>query len=310
MACAWFGVRWLHPNDNWVVRSGMNKNEWTHQYLMCMLWSFCQLGVGESPLQPTNTTEMFLNCIIAFRSLITTATLISTMSNLIAGLRSLREDEANQFRLLRRYLAQNQIPNNICHKVTQFLQHQFAKNQKARSSDLRVPLLDLLSGPLFRELQFARHGASLSKVPVMRDLLQARDIQTLEALYTLTNSLQRLTAATRDIIFLSGSIAVCAYFPLGGRLSYFRDQGEERVNDRCWVAEACLWMPWTHMGDFEATYVSDLLCLDANGFGETLLKTTPMKNMASAYANEFLDACRKQADFCYFCPKCSIVQCY
>jgi len=86
MACAWFGVRWLHPNDNWVVKSGMDQNYWTHQYLMCMLWSFCQLGVGESPLQPTNETEMVLNCVIAFRSLITSATLISTMSNLIAGL--------------------------------------------------------------------------------------------------------------------------------------------------------------------------------------------------------------------------------
>ena len=113
MACAWFGVRWLHPNDNWVV-------------------SFCQLGVGESPLQPTNTTEMLLNCVIAFRALITTATLISTMSDLIAGLRSLREDEAAQFRLLRRFLAQNNIPHDVSHKVTQFLQHQFTNAQKAR----------------------------------------------------------------------------------------------------------------------------------------------------------------------------------
>lgn len=156
-----------------------------------------------------------------------------------------------------------------------------------------MPLLDLLSGPLFRELQFARHGASLSKVPLIQDLLQAPDIQTLEALYALTNSLHRLTVATRDIIFLSSSVAVCAYFKLGGRLSYFRE-GEERVNDQCWVAEACLWMPWIHMGDFEAKEVSDLLCLDANGFCETLSKM-PMKNLASAYATDFLDACRELA---------------
>ena len=139
MACAWFGVRWLHPNDNWVVKSGMDQNYWIHQYLMCMLWSFCQLGVGESPLQPTNETEMVLNCVIAFRSLITSATLISTMSNLIAGLRSLREDEATQFRLLRRFLAQNSIPHEVSHKVTQFLQHQFAKSQKARCDIVKSP---------------------------------------------------------------------------------------------------------------------------------------------------------------------------
>lgn len=146
MACAWYGIRWLHPGNNWVVKSGMDENEWPHQYLMCMLWSFCQLGVGESPLQPTNTTEMLLNCAIAFRSLITSATLISTMSNLIAGLRSLREDEATQFRLLRRFLARNHIPHDVCHKVTQFLQHQFAKHQQSRPGTVDVLMLYYVGG--------------------------------------------------------------------------------------------------------------------------------------------------------------------
>ena len=37
------------------------------------------------------------NSVIAFRSLITAATLISTMGGLMAGLRKLREDEFNEF---------------------------------------------------------------------------------------------------------------------------------------------------------------------------------------------------------------------
>ena len=41
---------------------------------------------------------------MAVVSLITTATLISTMSALMAGLRKLREDEFTEFRLLRHYL--------------------------------------------------------------------------------------------------------------------------------------------------------------------------------------------------------------
>ena len=102
------------------------------KYLLCMLWSFCQLGVGESPLQPVNTLEMMLNCLIAFRSLVTAATLISTMSDLIAGLRVLREDETHQFRLLRRFLSTNHIPLDVGQKVTQFVQHQYAKSKRSR----------------------------------------------------------------------------------------------------------------------------------------------------------------------------------
>lgn len=162
---------------------------------------------------------------------------------------------------------------------------------RARSSDLRVPILDLLSGPLFRELQFERHRASLCKLPMLKDLLEAPDIQTLETLHSATRSLYQLVAATRDIIFLSGSRATSAYFKLGGTLAYYRDQGEEIVDDSCWVAEACLWTPWIHMGDFEAKSVSDLLCLDADSFCETLAKTWSTQLVASAYAVEFLDTC-------------------
>eukprot|EP00438_Fugacium_kawagutii_P009044 Skav202979 [mRNA] locus=scaffold2274:567188:569157:- [translate_table: standard] len=272
-------------------KSGMDQQYWTHQYLMCMLWSFCQLGVGESPLQPTNTTEMLLNCAIALRALITAATLISTMSDLIAGLRSLREDEAQQFRQLRRFLAENKIRSDVSQKVTQFLQHQFEKNQKARSTGMRVPLLDLLSGPLFKELQFERHRDSLHNLPLIKDLLEAPDIQTLETLHSAASSLYQLVAAARDIIFLSGNLASSAYFKLSGKLSYFQDQGEEEVNNTYWVAEACLWTPWIHMGDFEAQEVSDLLCLDASGFCETLSKSWSTQQAANAYAKQFLDAC-------------------
>ena len=71
-----------------------------------------------------------------------------------------------------------------------------------RSSDLRVPLLDLLSRPLFRELQFERHRTSLCKLPVLKALLEAPDIQTLEVMHSTSNSLCQLVAAAQDIIFL------------------------------------------------------------------------------------------------------------
>lgn len=132
MACAWYGIRWWNPGNSWVESSGLDDLQVEQKYLLCMLWSFCQLGVGESPLQPVNTLEMMLNCLIAFRSLVTAATLISTMSDLIAGLRVLREDETHQFRLLRRFLSTNHIPLDVGQKVTQFVQHQYAKSKRSR----------------------------------------------------------------------------------------------------------------------------------------------------------------------------------
>ena len=158
-----------------------------------------------------------------------------------------------------------------------------------RSSDLRVPLLDLLSRPLFRELQFERHRASLCKLPMVKDVLEAPDIQTLEVLYSTTSNLCQLVAAAGDMIFLSGSHASSSYFKLSGTLAYYHDTGETAVDNSCWVAEACLWTPWIYMGEFEAIEVSDLLCLDADGFCATLSKTWITQRAASEYAREFLE---------------------
>ena len=129
--------------------------------------------MGSSPAKPTNVVEMAYCIVIAFRSLITSSTLISTVSNLMAGLSHIKEDENTQFRLLRNYLGQNHIPPHLAQKITHFLQYQHAggiafgssrgllvrytlRQQArcglarqgavaARSADMEVPILELLS---------------------------------------------------------------------------------------------------------------------------------------------------------------------
>ncbi|CAE7264443.1 CngA [Symbiodinium sp. CCMP2592] len=296
MACAWFGVSWLNADgENWVAASGLKNRDVLYQYLSCILWSFAQLGVGEFQLPPTNSIEMLLCAFIAFRSLITAATLISTMGNLIAGLRKIREDETSEFRLLRRFLKHNNIPHEVGHKVTQFLQHQYSEKQQSRSADVRVPLLDLLSPPLFNELCFERYRDSLCKLKLVDDLLEDPDMQTVLALHQLArSSLTQLVAASGDVIFLSGKVASAAYLKVSGSLSYYRDDGVEELDDSRWITEVCLWTAWVYMGDLESNTVSDMLCLDATTFCQMLNQTYATQRAASIYAKRFLNVLKKQ----------------
>ncbi|CAE7241617.1 CngA, partial [Symbiodinium microadriaticum] len=237
MACAWFGVSWLNADgENWVAASGLKHRDVLYQYLSCILWSFAQLGVGEFVLPPTNSIELLLCAFIAFRSLITAATLISTMGNLIAGLRKIREDETSEFRLLRRFLKHNNIPHEVGHKVTQFLQHQYSEKQQSRSADVRVPLLDLLSPPLFNELCFERYRDSLCKLKLVDDLLEDPDMQTVLALHQLArSSLTQLVAASGDVIFLSGKME---------RLLLLRPSCSEAVRHQARLEMVFLITPW------------------------------------------------------------------
>ncbi|CAE7861083.1 ALP1 [Symbiodinium necroappetens] len=298
VACAWFGVHWLNSSENWVLASGLDDRDAVFQYLSCLLWAFCQLGVGESPLLPTNKMEMVLNSVVGFRSLVTSATLIS--SGLIAGLRKLREDEISEFRLLRRYLQQNSIPHALGQKVTQFLQHQYAERQHERSLHMHVPLLSLLSRLMYQELQFERHRVALSKIGVVRELLEGDEVHCLHTLHQMASeSLAPILGAAGDSIFLSGHVAKSSFLMMTGRLCYYRDDSSEILDDTRWVAEMCLWAPWVHMGDLEAQDTSELLSLDADGFCATLGHNWETQRAASRYARRFVDAVQMLG-----CPCC------
>ena len=122
------------------------------------------------------------------------------------------------------------------------------------------------------------------------ELLEAPDMQILEALHSVSGSLTQLVAATGDVVFLSGSHAQAAYFKMGGCLMYYSDEGKEEVTSSSWIAEACFWTPWIHLGDCEAADVSEFLSLDANGFLQSLCKSWSTQRAAIAHAKLFVDA--------------------
>lgn len=295
IACGWFAVSHLDSQVNWVLELGLDSQSVAYQYLTCMNWAFAQLGVGSSSAKPVNSLEMGFCILIAFRSLMTSATLISTVSNLMAGLSKIKEDENTEFRLLRCYLKQNDIPQPLSQKVTQFLQHQYSLRQEARSADMEVPVLTLLSKQLQGELQFARYHKALCQLQVVHDLDQMRDLQVLQVMQRMSRTaISNTVVASKDVIFLAGAEAKAAYFTQSGSLTYFHDDGQQTVDCNSWIAEVCIWTPWVYMGDLVAEDVSRLAILDVDEFCETLGASWMTQNAARRYAEDFLENMRKQ----------------
>jgi len=291
IACAWFAVS--HVNSrNWVTELGIENSAVEYQYLTCLNWAFAQLGVGSSPALATNVPEMAYCIVIAFRSLITSSTLISTVSNLMAGLSKIKEDENTEFRLLRCYLAQNDIPPELGQKITQFLQYQYTLRQEARSADMEVPLLELLSPQLQGELQFARSESNLCKLQVLHDLLEMADRQVLHILHRLAqDAVKNYIVASADVIFLAGNHAPSAFLKLSGDLTYSNedsDEADETINSEFWVAEVALWTQWHYLGDLVSSDVSRVASLDVQGFCHALTMSWQTQRAASRYAAQFL----------------------
>eukprot|EP00438_Fugacium_kawagutii_P027841 Skav201814 [mRNA] locus=scaffold1071:292659:294698:+ [translate_table: standard] len=292
IACAWFAASHM-SSENWVTVLGIENSSMEYQYLTCMNWAFAQLGVGSSPALATNVPEMAYCIVIAFRSLITSSTLISTVSNLMAGLSKIKEDENTEFRLLRAYMAQNHIEPQLAQKITQFLQYQYTLRQEARSADMEVPLLEMLSPQLQGELQFARSRRDLCKLQVLNELLETADRQVVHILHRVAqDAVKNLVVAAADVIFLAGNPAPSAFLKLSGELTYCNedsDEGDETVTGEVWIAEVALWTPWHYLGDLVSADVSRVSSLDVEVFCHALSTSWQTQRAASRYAVTFLD---------------------
>ncbi|CAJ1394724.1 unnamed protein product [Effrenium voratum] len=90
---------------------------------------------------------------------------------------------------------------------------QYALKQQAKSSDLKVPLLELLSQQLRSELYFARFRNALSKISFLQNLLASDDVQTFKILHEIaTNALRDMVVVRRRTSWMTHSgWQRCAY---------------------------------------------------------------------------------------------------
>lgn len=105
-----------------------------------------QLGVGQTEIEAVSLPERIFSILVMFAALLSFSTLVSSMTSLMARLDQLKTEEVSQFRSLRRFLAENQIEQELSHRVMRFLQHSLNVKKSVQSDDPQV--LEMLSKPL------------------------------------------------------------------------------------------------------------------------------------------------------------------
>ena len=289
VACCWFGITHIAGEPSWVSENSVASKSVLDQYLKSLNWSFAQLGVGSTNIFPTNTLEEAYSVIIAIRSLLTYATLVSTMTNLMTGLSKIREGEETDFRLLYAYLKANDIPEALRRKVARFVEHQYRLRTGSKVGDDDIPVLSLLSPQLRGELMLAKYRKSLCKLPLVRELLDLENVQVVQVMHHVaTTAVRDIAVAAGDLVFYAGSAASAAFQKLSGDLRYQVEVDDEVVASRLWIAEVCLYTPWVYQGDLLASEVSRLLVLDADAFRESLCQCRLTQKAASEHARQFV----------------------
>eukprot|EP00439_Symbiodinium_sp_Y106_P060472 s422_g8.t4 len=288
IACLWFGVGYLNmtPGATWLSMSGLQQQDVWYQYTTCLHWAFAQLGVGNVEIEAYNVPERAFCICVAVLSLITTATLVSTITSLMTALDKKRNDEMHQFRNLHRFLRHSEIPEELSDRITRLLQYAYHA-QTDCTSDSDVPILKLLSKGLRSELQFTRYESALEKLTFLRSLMSS-DKQTPQegkVLQSLaTKALYTVEFAQNDVVFCQGGIADAAFLVLSGRFRYTRRMKGFIISDEHWVAEVCLWTPWLYVGEMVAKEIGRSVAVEVEAFCECIGAVWEMRQQATYFA--------------------------
>ncbi|CAE6932383.1 KCNH7 [Symbiodinium natans] len=290
VACSYWGLGRINADSsNWIDVYSLSDRSFGYQYTTTLHWAVCQLGLGANIIEATNFAERVFCIVTVLVALVTFSSLVSLMTSLLTSLHNVQEEEQHQFRLLRSFLLRNHIPQSLSQRVTKFLQHSY-NIQREAISDSQVPLLAHLSKNLFGELQFARYQRSLSSMAFVETLLEGRNHQHMQILHDMSvQALAQSVLAKGEVVFYAGNLAEQCFVASTGQLEYCQGKECTTVCVDQWVAEMCLYTPWSYLGDLFTQELSIMVIMNMEGFCECVCKSPDMQLQTRKFAQLYVD---------------------
>ncbi|CAE7612555.1 Hcn2 [Symbiodinium sp. CCMP2456] len=299
MACSWYYVGAANVADGWVARTGAHQRSFAYKYTASLYWMFCCFGFGVTETDPQTDLEILFAIVAAAVALLIFAVLLGTITSNSAKLSKVADEHREHFRQLRRFLAHAGVDASLRLRITLFLERAYAMNQEGRPES-EVPVLQLLSKPLKRELQFARYETQLREVGFSKYLLSLRldgnepDMLVLE--YLATRAISQASFPAGEAVFESGAVARAGYFVVFGDVLYKANMSRSRVPKGRWISEMTYWTPWCHCGDLVTKTESNLLSLLESEFSGCIERFWDIYSCARAYARQYVNSMNERGN--------------
>lgn len=281
IACLWTYIGQREP-DAWVGKYMQADDEWVMVYLTALHWSLTQFTPATMSVQPTNLVERAFAVLVLLFAMITFSSFVSSITNLMTGLRSMRSVETKRFMQLERFLDDHNITFPLCVKLRRYLEHVIDEQQK-RPNEQHVPLLKSLSQPLLQELHYELYSPGMLVHPFFEQLTLISRTSLQKICHS---ALTTIDLFPDDVLFDSGEAAKEMYFMTKGVARYTRphDTKPVFVHKGEWMSEMVLWFRWLHQGSFTVTEDTSLTALYAKSFHEIIHDSVAGSKEAAAYA--------------------------
>jgi len=265
IGCYWYGLgAMMHYQENWIKQNRLNKASKWELYLSSLHWSLGQSGLASTKIYPTNAWERLYASIISLLALIMLPCVIGLVVIWLMQLREAHKIYEEQGALIRRYLKQNQISNDLACSIVRFFRRK-ARDCKRYLNEDAVDFFHNLPATLHTRLHVEVYLPFLSQHPAFENFCNLSPVGATSITHTAMNSFH---CDAGQIIFGDGDEAQMMFFVASGTLQYNEStlQEPQELIPGNWIGEACLWQPWKHRGYLKAVTMSAVITLQADTF--------------------------------------------
>lgn len=296
LAAAWFSVGSFERdsgNKNWIDAMALDVGPGgvVYNYLTSLHWSICMFTPGSMDIQPTNVGERSLAILVLVCGLVVFTSFISSMSAAIVQLKTMHGDKGKDLWMLRRFLRQYHIEQDLSFRVLRYVDNAYAVIKSKKINVHKVNALGMLTDQLKREVQFEAGFSQLSEHPLFERL---KSISKVTMFRLVGKALAQVSYARTDILFSDGGSASSLYLVATGELRYIKadtsrgDQGEA-LNKDDWLCEPALWTAWVHLGQARASCTTEVVSLASEGFISVIGMDAQTRTFVCRYARGFVE---------------------
>lgn len=280
ITCSYWGIGiWHKGGVTWIVAQGMRERTMEVQYMTCFHWALSTL-TGGTLISPQNFWELTFTVVILFATFVVGASFVSSITTAMTRMQILSNEDSRKISVLKRYLSDHNISQQLKIRVQRNAQHALTQHQKNMPEN-QVELLKMISEPLRVELHFEVHATTLMIHPFF---LCYNDVNSMGLRKVAHVAVEPFNISSGDVLFTENEEPQVPrmFFVLNGRLMYEQEWGKTQVVDGgAWMCEGCLWTNWVHCGTLRALSESQMLCLDAKKFQDAF------KSFQQSHGNQY-----------------------
>ncbi|CAK9002927.1 unnamed protein product [Durusdinium trenchii] len=273
-------------------------------------------------VHPQNMVERTFAILVLIFGLVLFSSFVSSITASMTQLRNMQEDKSKQFWLLRRYLLQKKVPQDLTFKVLRYTEYATSRSGEA-IPEHRITILSLLTKQLQSELRFVTHFGCV-KLHGFFKLVCTMNESLLHMMST-GKALVSKALASQDPLFELVDPALCMYFVDQGQVQYCQGQSALGLGGglSTWapsnfdsegllppdpetvqpvtptesgiaigkgghLCEIVLWAQWRHVGSARAIHESNIVQVIAKGFAECIRRDPAVDSVAAMYARMFV----------------------